>query len=111
MTHVCLMLRSKGTVLHSTSAIGTISLSPSYSFSASRRTQASVASFLVVQREQMLGLVLIDLVVHKKIGGQGLLHDDGHALLIFMLKNLSLASGRTANLPKNLSLGSDPVRS
>ena len=26
-------------------------------------------------------------------------------------KNLSLAPGRTANLPKNLSLASDPVRS
>ena len=59
----------------------------------------------------MLGLVLINLVVHERFGGKALLHDDGHALLIFTLKNLSLASGRTANLPKNLSLGSDPVRS
>ena len=68
----------------------------------------------------MLRLVVVNLVVDEEVGGHILLvllvrtylwvlHVHLHVFVLRWVKNLSLAAGRLANMPKNLGLRSDPV--
>ena len=75
---------------------------------------------VLVEGELVLRLVIIDLVVDKEVGGGSLLRrkperSDRSARFCagcrLRLKNLSLTAWDPTNLPKNLSLSSDLLRS